>query len=403
MKAGAKFNGKNLSTNKKLILFLIIIILTIIGLLLLHSFAKSTTDHSADISKCYSDDNQIKCWESVIYKNLESNDLDAAFEVFGELYAKEPEFAVSCHSFSHLLGEAAYKKYAKDEDFGLTPKTSYCGFGFYHGFMENLLFETGEPKKASEFCDFVGKKLSGQTNDASGACFHGIGHGSVDGGDPRDWGDPQAMLKPGLSLCELVSSTKDQLYRCVTGAYNALEILSADPKYKIESFRENTFAFCVKQVSAYREACYTNMLPALLGNYGNDFTRIAKIVESIVEIDDVYTVRFMVLSGLFHEYYRVNLGRTDFAQTGVNLCRSLNSRSHTPCIEGLSGGLMKHGEPEKEYVKTLEFCANKLLSAEESSICYRRTLSTLGIWYSPEEENMICGLVPKEFNKYCLN
>lgn len=399
-------------TKKRNILGLLVFVLLILDVLTGLFFAdnqndknKTSLDKKAllkSLEKCKTSSNQVQCWANLISSTLETKGLDSAFVLYGELYAKESAFAASCHSFAHQLGEAGYKEYSQGKDFGLTSKTSYCGYGFYHGFMEDLLLATKDPKKASDFCDFVGKKLAGQTNDAKGACYHGIGHGSVDGGDPRDWGDPQAVVEPGLSLCEQISSNKDQLYRCVTGAYNALEILSADSKYRLEGFREDTFGFCAEQITTYKEACYTNMLPAVMGNLGSDFPKIAKVIEAIAEENDSYSIRSWVISGLFHEYYRVNLGKSDFADSGVQICRSLQPRSHLPCIEGLSGGLMKYGEPEKEYVKTLEFCANKILNSEESNTCYQRTLTTLDIWYAPAKVKMICGLVPKEYNRYCI-
>jgi hypothetical protein len=393
-------NGK-----KKLFLVAFFSLLAIIALLLVQENLQKKDNPNEqvnlDINKCHEEESLVQCWEGLINSALEEQGLDFAFTVFGELYAKDTSFAASCHSFAHTLGWEAYNKYAKGQDFDLSSKTSYCGYGFYHGFMENLLLETGDPKKAKDFCSFVDEKLKGQTNDAGGACYHGIGHGSVDGSDPRAWGNPTEVIKPGIQLCEKVSSTNDQLYRCVTGAYNSLEILSGNPKYRLTTFRQDPFPFCEKQVLAYREGCYTNMIPALFGNYQNDFVKIARVIEAIPEEDDTYTIRSEVISGLFHDYYRVNFGKEDYAETGIGLCRSLSGRSHLPCVEGLSGSLMKYGEPGKEYVKTLEFCADEALALEEKDVCYNRTLSTLQIWYSKEKSSEICRQVPKGYQKYC--
>jgi len=357
------------------------------------------------VSGCHSSSNQVECWDSLIATTLKKESLDNAFTVFGDLYESEPNFAASCHGFAHSLGLAAYKDYAAGKDFSLSNKTSYCGYGFYHGFMETLLLSTHNPKKAVDFCNFVGKKLQGQNNDAYGACFHGIGHGTVDGSNPGTWGDPGAVVKPGLEMCEKIAGDdKTQfgpLYRCVTGAYNALEILSANPKYQLSAFRAQPFSFCDEQKEVYKEACYTNMLPALLANDQNNFSKIAETIAGISEVGNSYDIRGSVVMSLFYEFYRVNLNNANFADTGVALCRSLPSLAHFSCIEGLAGGLMKYGSPGKEYVKALALCGDKILDINEKDACYSRLLAILGNWYTASKVVEICNQAPGDYRHYC--
>ena len=347
-----------------------------------------------------------QCWEAQIKETLDKQGLNSAFDLLANLYSIEPDFASECHSYVHILGTTAYEIFSKHQNLEISSKSSYCGFGFYHGFMEALLQKGGNIEDARKFCAYIGDKLKNETSDAEGACYHGIGHGAVDGSDPRFWGDPQGMIAPSLKMCEQVAGNDrglhGKLYRCVSGAYNAIEILSMDPKYKITQISQNPFYLCPNQPFEYKEACYTNMLPALLRFTGQDFTKSAKIIEQIKEDESIQPVFSEVMLSLFHEFIRVNLNIQDYnVKAGVSICRELSSRSHLPCIEGLSGGHMKYGEPTKEYVKGLAFCNSDVLQSDEKEVCFQYILSRLRIWYGVSEVSQICQNAPADYRKYC--
>lgn len=356
--------------------------------------------------KCSDLGDKIKCWQDMLNKTLEQGGLPATFDLLAELYAKEPLFASECHSFTHEIGKYTYSKFKSGEDFDLNSKTSYCGYGFYHGFMETLLHATGDIKQAQDFCKYVGVKLANETTDGEGACYHGIGHGAVDGGDPSSWGDAKKMIAPSLNMCEKVAgddhSQYGKLYRCVTGAYNAIEILSADPKYKLSQIQEDPFYICPSQIDEYKEACYTNMLPALLRFTNNDLLKGEKYIEKIPPNINFPNMRENVVSDLFHEFIRMNLNLPEYnIASGIAICHSLSNLYRKGCINGLAGGHMKYGNPGEAYVKGLTFCARIELRDDEKDVCYNSILSRLLIWYSPSKSKDICKTVPGKFQKYC--
>lgn len=353
---------------------------------------------------CSTDSQKIQCWQKELNTILVDKGLPATFDRLAELYSREPLFASECHGFAHETGKFAYQKFSEEENFELNSKTSYCGYGFYHGFMESLLQATGDVKKAEDFCKYVGEKLADETTDGEGACYHGIGHGAVDGSDERSWGDPQAMIEPGLKLCELVSrgdeSKYGKLYRCVTGAYNAIEILSHDPKYKLEKFEKDPFSLCPTQKEEYKEGCYTNMLPAILILTKNDLLKSQKYIDGIKEVG--YETRKPVTSGLWVEFVRMNLSGIDKNITnGINMCRQITEPLKLSCFYGLAEGFMKYGDPKDAYSKGLSFCAMQNLDEEERDICYNSILTRLRVWYSVEKSSQICQSVPTSYQKYC--
>ena len=286
----------------------------------------------------------------------------------------------------------------------LGPKTYYCGYGFYHGFMETLLHASGNLEEAREFCSYT-EELTGLPSSWT-ACFHGIGHGAVDASDPRAWGSIEAIMEPGIELCKAVSETDFQLYLCVTGVFNSTEVLSTNPKYGIEDLNKDPYEFCQKQPDEFKEPCYTNMIPVVLRLSDDDFAKAARyVVENIQDPTqmtiDNYTVSEMVMLSLFHEFIRLNIQNANYIQDGLNYCRQLSQDLHLACIEGLSGGHIKYGEPEREYVKALNFCGSDQLSKEERKPCYKHVLSRLRAWYSQEKARQICESVDPEYRMFC--
>lgn len=348
-----------------------------------------------------------QCWEKMMLETLEKEGVKATFDQLLYLSQTEPGFADDCHGFSHTIGKEAYKLYVAKENFELTPAASLCGYGFFHGFMETMLLTTGNIDEAREFCKEVDRKLSGQASAAATACYHGIGHGAIDGSDQSAWGDIDAMMAPGFKLCGIMAKNELESYLCTTGVFNAIEILSADPKYGIEQLQADPFPVCNKQPIERREGCYSNMLPIVMKMTGNDFQKSfdyinKNMIDNNVTAIDGNTINDLVTLGLMFEYIRM-YGETDgYAEKGIEFCRKQNADDRLPCIEGLSGGHIKYGKPGVEYVKNLEFCENKMLTADEKDACYKYTLPRLSNRYNQEETQMICNKVPVDYReKYC--
>ncbi|MCH7730575.1 hypothetical protein IID21_03555 [Patescibacteria group bacterium] len=345
-----------------------------------------------------------KCWEKAIVTTLEDKGVELAFEVVAQLYEKEPDFAFECHGYVHLIGEEANGFFSQGKDMTISNKTSYCGYGFYHGFMETLLYTTGDFQEARDFCNYTEERTG--LSSAWTACYHGIGHGAVDASDPRAWGNIEAIIEPGIELCKAVSETDFQLYLCVTGVFNSTEILSTNPKYGIEDLNKNPYELCQKQPDEFKEPCYTNMIPAVLRLTDDDFTKasdylITNIKDPNQETIDNYKVSEMVTLSLYHEFIRLNLANDNYVAEGIKLCRAFSDELRLACIEGLSGGHMKYGEPEKEYVKGLNFCSSEIMREDEKEVCYKHILSRLNAWYSKEKAFEICESVGPEYKKFC--
>src|SRR3989344_1169920 len=166
---------------------------------------------------------RYQCWEEAINSALKTKGPDAALEVIAGFYIAQPEFAKDCHSFAHIIGEEAYVLFSQKKDIAVTPKVSYCAYGFFHGFLESMLQKSGDVAAVRDFCAYVKGKLT--LDQAEDSCYHGVGHGTTDGSDRRMWGNAQALVDPGLAMCLKIAPGSEQLKSCATGVFNSVGIM----------------------------------------------------------------------------------------------------------------------------------------------------------------------------------
>lgn len=353
--------------------------------------------------------NKEQCWEKAITSILHKNGLAAAFNKIVDLYDEDVDFAPICHSYVHLIGEEAYKEFSKSGTLPRLPReVSYCGYGFFHGYMETLLFTSGDLNEARELCKEVDRQFKGEgVSGPSTACYHGYGHGFTDGGDPSLWGDAQKMIAPSISLCESIVESSLESYLCVTGVYNAIERLSVESKYGLDELKTDPIGFCNRQKSEYRGACYTNMIPAVLRITENDVSSaIAYAKKHMTDPEGLtvnnYTNKNEYILSVMAEFIRLHLSDPTYRETGLTICRTLPQKEQFACVEGLSFGHMKYGKPGMMTEQFLSFCADDMLTDAEEDSCYGGILSKLSIWYNGEESVEICSRVPVEISKrYC--
>lgn len=339
---------------------------------------------------------KLQCWEELIDSTLTKQGINQAFEIVEQLYQKEPVFVSNCHDFVHLIGEKAYKLFSNHQEFNLSSKTSYCGYGFYHAFMEALLQDEGDLTKARQFCDVAARKMQDQNADAKGACYHGIGHGVADNHDQKSWENEKDLVEEALILCEKVAPDDVLLNRCSSGVFNVLAIAYNDNRLKINP--QDPLWFC-RQLSndIYKKTCYEEMNTALFVLTNKDFVSAAKFIETVKE-DEFASSGIRSLAGVFG---MSSVQIVDFDKP-VRDCRKLQERLRLTCFKGFVAGLIEGGSPAVEYEKALQFCKDSLLATEEKQACFEEALRLSSIYYPKQKHKLVCNLVEDKFRKYCL-
>ncbi len=344
------------------------------------------------------DKHSVSCWESQLMQRLEEKGVDSTFDLMAELYRSEPQFPEHCHGLAHNVGIAAYKHYIRDPKSVLTPKSSYCAMGFYHGFMEGLLLVTRDIREAKNFCTFVGKELGIEAPDAELQCYHGIGHGAMDmsvtGSKIKDESE---LVTPALHVCEEASDSPEELYRCASGVFNGIANFYTSGEYGLSVNMADPLALCRVQEAKYKDSCYGNLNTILVWIAGKtgDFVGAGKFIENISEPD-------LALSAM--RYYS-NLGNLQFLhyanEKGLDACRKFTSKLIGPCIEGLVQGYLEHGVPGEEYQGALGLCHMKTMTRAEQKVCLNYALGHLKGFYSSTKSEEICSELPADERAYC--
>ena len=339
------------------------------------------------------------CWNQALTSALSREGIGGAFNLFAAFYNSEPDFAEGCHPFTHLIGEGAYEKFSKKEDFEISPQVAYCSYGFYHGFMEAMAQKTGKFEGARELCDYIGKQLAGQggTVGTADACFHGIGHGVTDASSPQAQRDVFAAINPGLELCEKVGRNEREIKLCGTGVFNALAGFYTKPEYRLDT--HDPFWICRQQQKSYfKHACYDDLKTLTMLLADNNFAKaIGLYYENIPE--DTYAADAIDNLATFAGY---SILRNNTINDAINTCHRAQKRLRIACIRGLGAGFITAGTPDEEYKRALgEVCGSSLLNEEERSGCFERVLWVSYARYSSEKHREICATVLKKYRYHC--
>lgn len=386
-------NIKSLRVKQSLPLALAALVLVGVTIVGVSRLPATGTDKIA-LPNCHGD---LVCLRAAVEGTLRERGLDQALELVAKLYQNEPGFAQSCHSFLHELGEAAYSMFSRKEALHLTSKTSYCGYGFYHGFMEALLFSGGTMEEARAFCAETDRQLSRESRDASGACLHGIGHGVTDGSDPRLWGDPEKFISPGLALCEKVGADPAQIDRCATGVFNSLAIAFNFSQYGLGTDTNDPYRVCKHQTKHYfKKPCFEEMNTTVLLLSGKDLRRATGFVQSIPE--DLYAESAMSSVAGYAAYFHRE--KRDFLEI-IEICHFAEKRLRLSCINGYAAGLVEFGEPGNEHENAVAFCGSPSFSTFETRICFARIIAYFKAIYPPDRLRRVCDSLKEEYRARC--
>ncbi len=345
---------------------------------------------SPPISPCFEKENPAQCYDTYFDDLLTDSGVVPALDALASLYLVDARFPRFCHTNTHDIGRAAYRVFAADRRADITMKASYCGFGYYHGFMEEMFKESGTLADSKEFCRLVGEKLGGEQAYAEGACYHGIGHGVTEEPDPSQWGDAEALTRPGLELCRSISDTDEWLMRCASGVYNSLAIMYRDPLYEL-TVPEDLFEVChdTTLLKPERKSCYSQM-NTLVAHYAKQDPRAAfKYTESIQE-PQFRREAIVSIAAMPEQWRLVGIGES------VSVCREVVPFTKN-CIRGVVAGMMEFGLPGKEADKAFEYCSNEQLLPEERQACMNEIVVMAQGMFPKDRLKQLCTRFPDDY------
>jgi len=381
--------------NRLLILVILIAVFTLFLSFYKNYQPKNETVQAFSASACRNLTGIYKehCWSDLFDVVLKEQGLEAGFDLLGTLYSQDPAFAANCHQYAHKLGEKAYSLFGENKEIAASAKASYCGYGFYHAFMEKLLVSGKPITVAKKFCYSVGQNLASSNKLAPLACFHGIGHGLLeDIPNPVIVGNDKTTIAKPLTLCNEISSVEEEVSRCASGVFNVLAIYYANPKTGLKINSVDPYAIC-RTVSreSMATACYDQMNTIIM-SITNDFLKAATFAENVSE-DQFAQAAVHGLSSVFAK----SLTTSEMARD----CQSIQSRLVNSCLEGFALGLVEIGKPGAEHTEAIKLCGEVSLTQEARDYCFAKVIWSISVSYPQEEASKICNGLGDYKNK-CL-
>ncbi len=359
-----------------------------------------TKDRFGISSRCSSlkeDAKKIECWKKIIDTNLARGDLDGSMSLVAEFYQIDSVFAANCHDFTHSVGKKAYELFSKGVKFQVGSKTSYCAYGIYHGFMENLVAKSGDIQTARDFCRQVDAELSKTSPGAKFACYHGIGHGWTNVHDSKFSGDELAIIKPSLALCEKVTDDSEELKICATGVFDSISIGYYNKINNLVMNKKDPYWLCKLQSDKYKQSCYMDISPAVLwlGDYNLD-----KALAFVATVEPKF--RSLVTKTLSEDSVRFILRDSKNIETQIDICRKMGGEMSGMCIKGIAQGYLQFGPPKEEERLALIFCGNNYLTENEKQLCYGQLSQSVKIILPDERYKEACSKIPEQYQEVCI-
>ncbi len=371
----------------KLVLVFLILLVPIV-LFFTYEFGVSSVEKCTNLPE--QNDRKV-CLAKLIKEVVIKEGVSSGLDIIYKLSLQSSDFSNNCHDYIHIVGNTAYDRFVQTGEVDITNQTTICAYGFYHGFMEALVSNSGDVSIAKDFC----QKVRDEVPAANLACFHGIGHGWAGTHDKSLWGDEMAMVKPALEMCEKVTSDPHELKICATGVFDSISLGYYNQLYDLEINKEEPFWLCKVQPDKYKEPCYMDMVPAIvwLGNYEFE-TSLAYVEKAEV------SYRELVVETIADNIVRFMLNRQEELFDAILVCRSLEDRYIDRCLTGIAEGAFQFGQPEIEYKQGLGLCEDSRMTFLEKDICLKTVIEYSFSSYSREKFSQICDINPS-YKNYC--
>lgn len=337
------------------------------------------------------------CFDMRLKEIVKEDGVSAAFAALAESY-DSGNVASACHWSAHRIGEQAYEEQKLGRPLDMAKETYYCGFGFYHGYLEAMLRDDPDPENQREmvvaFCDEAQRQLGGEARDN---CYHGTGSGYTENPpERRVWGNPELVVAPGLQICERLFGDTREWEMCTTGVYAVPANFMSEDSYGFFLDPEDPFRFCASQDKRLHRACYGEFAAKLVKVTKGDLSKVVRYAE---RIDDRGIAKLVTTVGAAVTMQEAVL--RDDNSSFIDACQSFPSDLRDQCIDGVVWGFLYHGRIGEEHVKAMAFCESDRFSGDGRELCYQRIVARAGNMYSTERFKAICSSLSERYRHYC--
>ncbi len=346
---------------------------------------------------------RIECLSEVFRKEVVTHGLAPAFDTFTELYREDKSFSKVCHITTHAIGAEAYRLYVRGALDIPRGRIAYCGYGFYHGFIIELLSDTRDIPQARAFCEYLASSTSRYGVSTLASCLHGFGHGISDYLPAEELKkDADKSIESQLGTCRTIGKNTDEYEMCAGGVYNALgEAMMAlkknVPTAKIADLA-HPYVLCERQPDqSFRNGCFRNFNSVLAFNTRDN------VIAAIPELVSIRNTKEAQLAMLNFTDYEARLlgGKDELLPLRAAECYTAPRYLQVPCIQGYVDGIIEFATPEREYESALAFCESTEIRDSDKEACYARVNSSTRSRYSDATYRAICAQFPEQYQRLC--
>lgn len=347
---------------------------------------------------------EIDCMLSLLQDTYINDGVEESFNVFYYLFNNSKEFVdVGCHRNAHRIGDIAYyNDYLKHKDITMmefSEKSTACGYGFFHGFMEHLIQDNPDPVFVKKTCEYLISTLSGQMSGINLVCYHGAGHGfmlsQVDTMSKGTWGDAISYARPAMEKCEVVLPLEtEEVSECRQGVFNVVLDWMESGNFGLVYEGKESFFICRELEMNQREDCYAELSQKM--STLSDFN-LFRAVE-IATAEAPYGGDKILMN-------HAAAGMTYSTTTIINFmrdCLVIPDDLQRTCIRGVVGGLMEHGPATVQFPEAVALCSFDWFDTESQQVCFERLFTKMVRFFPKEKQKSLCTTSGNMFKQQCL-
>ena len=375
--------------NNKLKAIIFVVMLLVAGFVLSQSHNNAQIESLMASCQTTSQSDAIECWQKAFTVIVPRYGVGEAFRVLEAYRQSNDLFRANCHVFAHAIGEAGFGVF-RSRGFTAKAGMTSCGFGFYHGFMQEFVSHGGTSSDA--------KRLCATQSDGAVQCAHGVGHGIVYGSVARYGLAELPLIAGGIKECAALFS---DAYECINGVFGGIALLYFGVHgLAIEPRKDDPFWACRAQEEVYQKRCYDQMVPVVYGIRGGDFQAIGR---ELAAIDNAEVARTLISHLAFIPIHKNPLSRREDALR-------LGERVFTDCraigvyVDACAGGFVKSivfTELAPGGASWAWDVCKALALPQELASCFTMVMEQVGYTYSKSDAQAFCAGREGDMRKTC--
>lgn len=351
---------------------------------------------------------RVQCVMGVIQKELQIGGVNAGVETFAAAYRRYENFADSgCHTWAHRVGDFTYYELywgnQNLDDLNFPQETTACGYGFFHGFLEHDIQDHPTAEYITKTCDYLTNRLGDRMRDIELICYHAGGHGLMVAHSmnvpQKSRGDVMAYVgKPAEQCAALPKANATDIEQCYEGIFNILVNFMTDETYGFSYDKKRPFAICSRVPAAVEKACIYEMAQKIDSASDYDVLKMIDLVSVIKDTDNRFLAFEVGMGGFIQQSISAEGYKPAYAQCE----RIVDGPYYESCVRSIVWALFEHGDPQREYLKPLQFCADPSIEVHgKTTFCYERVADSLPRFYEPSKIASICAEFPVAYRSAC--